>query len=382
MARGYSAWLLVATVFQAAAVADIPAETRWLTNRIFCVDSPGAFVVKDDQSQSVRLVSGPVGARIIDEQGIFVWCPCEDQVGSHAVAVEVTQDGKKSVRQYAIEVKPLERVLFVLAHSDDEFPIFSKLIDLVQSGVEVRCLWLVNSRTRQQESTEAMTSLGIPVERLFFEPERLGTVESLKAASDVIGRLLSEHRIDQVFTLGYECGHNQHDMTHFCTVDAVLRMGFKGQVYEYGLYNMFAGRPNLFSLIPAAMPSIRFTQSEANVELIESLIPIYASQKHVTSLFDLALTSEQRRNTLYRPVPRWDFTRRPYQGILWYELRANSPNDNFKKVSALVREYLETHPRTNELPGIFEQDRPKDQLGLYQQDMMADPRSAVSSEQE
>ena len=369
--------LLACAPAQAQEPQTMPAQKK-----VLCVDCPGAIVVKDNGAQAARLIDAPEGVKLIEEPGIIVWTPTAGQAGQHVIKVGINQGEGERIRQYDILVKPLERVLFVFAHSDDEFPIFSKLIHFVRTGKDVRCIWLVNKEGRHLESQEAMDKIGLPAEKLFKAGQELATVESLKLASDRILALLEEFPPDQVYMPQYECGHNQHDMAHFCALDAALRHGFEGQLYEFGLYNFHGGGPNLFSLIPAAMPSIRFTQDQQTDKLIESLIPIYKSQKAVTSYFNLALTPQQRCNTFYRPVAKWDFTRRPHTGMLWYELRANTRNDVFDKVAALTQDYLQAYPRSQDLVGMLEQDRPPNQLEICRPLVLIDPASVVQPAQE
>ncbi len=330
---------------------------------VFCVDNYGAISVDPQpRDANVQLREAPPGMELLAPGDVLLWAPKESQLGKHSVQVAVGPSAEVSFR---IEVKPLERALCVFAHEDDEFGIAAKMGRMVKRGVDVWGIWTCGGNpTRNREATRAMTHLGLKEDRLIFQTiGDFRTPSGLDAKIAQIAGLLEEHAFDQIYTLAYEGGHVQHDMAHFIAVQAAKRTAFRGQIYEFGLYNLAGGKPNLFSIVPAVMPSIEVDMSQDELDAIVELVPFYPSQKHVTQGFLVGLSAEQKKRPRHRPRPNWDYTRPPHKGLLWFEMAFHRGSAaHGEQIAGPVRAFYREF-RTP-VQGTWEQDRSPAEKGL------------------
>lgn len=337
---------------------------------VFCAGSTGCIDVTPPKNESkpggkLQMISAPEGAKLFADEGIFTWTPSEKQLGEHVVKIQ-TSAGEKTLN---IEVKPLKRAIFIFAHGDDEFCIMPRLKQLVDQGVEVWCVWTyIPGKMRMEESTAAMTKLGVPKERLLAVNFRsMDNGKDFAKLVDWLADIIKQHDFQQIYANAYEGGHMHHDLDHVAAVEAASAAGFHGQIYEFGLYNLYGGKPHVFELIPAAMPYNELVMDEAGVKYVESLVALYPSQKQVTSLFLYGMTPEQKSHTRYRTSPNWDFTRRPYKGAMKYEFGLvghENLKQKFSDYRKIVTDYYALKGQKPSKQAVYEQDKTADMKKL------------------
>ena len=145
------------------------------------------------------------------------------------------------------------RHLVILAHHDDELP-YAGLIK--RMGPQVKIIWVTNSdglahesdmspddyaKARYQESLDALAHLGIGEEQvlslwhseyalyeLFSEMVRGqhggGVPERFVSMADEVEAQVRAFAPDVVWTLAYQGGHPEHDLTHLYAARAVRRL--------------------------------------------------------------------------------------------------------------------------------------------------------------
>lgn len=354
------------------------AETQALAKEapyMFCVDNYSAIRVNPEpKDAAVKLLQAPEGVELLTPGNVLVWSPTEKQIGEHVLRVFIEpKDGEPTEKEFRVLVKPLERVLCVFAHADDEFGIMAKMKRMADRGVEVWAAWTCGGNAvRDAESVAAMTKIGLQKDHLIFQGEGdFTSPDGLQQKIAKLAELLKSKPFDQIYTDAFEGGHSQHDMSGFIAAQAARQAEFRGQVYEFPLYNMFGGKPTMFTFIPAAMPSVEMTLSQAELDFIVSLVPCYPSQKAITRAFLVGMSQEQKSHPRYRPQPNWDYTRRPHKGVLMLELRMHEKDSTFAgRISGPTTSYFQAHGGNT--GGAWEQDRTADEKALTKK-VFADP---------
>ncbi len=357
--------VLVAVVVCSAATAAEPSATK---PYVFCVDNYGAIRVDSHPADAqVKLLQAPKGVELHQPGNILFWSPTVEQIGEHVIRVFILpKDGEPTEMEFPVRVKPLQRALCVFAHSDDEFGIMAKMKRMTDRGVEVWAAWTCGGdKQREAESVVAMTRIGLKKEHLIFLAEGdFSTPDGLQTKITPLANLLKAKPFDQIYTDAYECGHSQHDMTSFMTAQAAKQADFRGQVYEFPLYNMFGGKATMFTFIPATVPTVEMTLDPSELNFLVSLVPCYPSQFIVTQAFLWGMSWEQKTHPRYRPQPHWDYTRRPYEGgKLMIEMRLHEKNATFlDRIQNPTTAYFNAHGGNK--GSIWEQDRTGEEKAL------------------
>ena len=137
----------------------------------------------------------------------------------------------------------MRRVLWIFAHQDDEVAAAARILASRRRGEEVWCAYLTGGRAahvRNAESIAALKTLGVTDAVFFAHPdgalhrhldEAIRDVESIDAEFDEVG------------TLAWEGGHQDHDAAHLVALAFARKRGL--EVYEVPLYNGF-GVPGPF----------------------------------------------------------------------------------------------------------------------------------------
>lgn len=149
-----------------------------------------------------------------------------------------------------------ERVaVFLFAHQDDEFGVFQAIANCRKQGLRVICIFFTTSvgrtqlaATRDRESRNVLTSLGVSEEDIVFAGTRLaiddGSLPShLDAAAGWLTQFLST--LDHIALLCIPCwegGHHDHDALHAMTVHLAERLGLLDVTRQYALYNALGRR--------------------------------------------------------------------------------------------------------------------------------------------
>ena len=126
------------------------------------------------------------------------------------------------------------RLLFVMAHHDDELVRLVRMRRLNEAGHEIHVAWLARDHYRASidvglaESRCAMQLVGVPAGNLHYLPDALPVgpgayLDQLPLLTDYLASLLQELRPAALFVNAYEGGHVEHDIAHVATVLAASR---------------------------------------------------------------------------------------------------------------------------------------------------------------
>lgn len=245
----------------------------------------------------------------------------------------------------------VKRALFVMAHPDDEFGIYGRMLQLRDHNTENWCVWTSAGNTKSgSEAICAMREVGIPEERLLFlNVGGLADVSSVEKTIKALGNLLATHVFDEIYVVAFEGGHRQHDLTHFATIRAVALSASGSRVYEFPLYNLCGARINPFRLIPAPGPVYGITLDAARIAFIRSLTRHYPSKRLITEGFLRFMPYSRQCQPRWRPVPAWDYTAPPHQGLLWYD--ANPRHFRERSYRKSVCDIVKAYYRENNISG-------------------------------
>ena len=244
----------------------------------------------------------------------------------------------------SMEGPPVRRALFVMAHPDDEFGIYGRMLQLCDQGTELWCVWTLGENAiRDAEATRAMAAAGVPEGHLLFlKVGGLGTAQSVGQAVRALSGFLESHPCDEIYAPAFEGGHVQHDLTQFATVQSIERVGVASRVYEYPLYNLAGARINLFRLTPGTTPVSGITLDPQRVAFIRGLAHCYPSQRHVTEGFLRIMPYSRQSQPRWRAIPARDYAGPPYRGLLWHDadLRKRFTRSYHAAVCETVTEFI------------------------------------------
>jgi LmbE family N-acetylglucosaminyl deacetylase len=171
----------------------------------------------------------------------------------------------ENLRSLSLETRKQIRVLFILAHPDDEATHLVSLKVLTELGFQVQISWLTygdastKAETKMKESTEVLSSIG-NVERKFI-PNKVHDVvnsvfrpESPEAQREAISRTVDQIRDDVrkasfVITNAFEGGHLLHDFTRIIAGEVAQAEG--KEVLEIPQYSIKTWRDMLSSAVRA-----------------------------------------------------------------------------------------------------------------------------------
>lgn len=269
----------------------------------------------------------PEGSRFYPDTAFLLWNPDTDSIGVHTLRYTVSAQDRSVTNTLSITVKKLEKALFLFAHSDDEFGIIAKIKRMKDAGCGVILVWTSSSsKRRMDESKTAMHQLGVKDEEtFFFRGKSISSSDGFGKTVDCLKELLLRQQIDQIYIPAYEGGHVQHDLTHAAAVAACRASGFNGQIYEFGLYHLEGVFPMPFSLLLAPSPTIQMSLDKNDMAFLESLSKNYRSQTFITAGFRMGMSERKKAHPAYRPLPAWDYSRPPRNGILWYTANLKHP---------------------------------------------------------
>jgi len=243
------------------------------------------------------------------------------------------------------------RAVFTFAHQDDEYGVFHVIEELVRSGGKAVCLYLTNGAfagqpmaRRNAESLRALRALGVDAADVHF----LGGEHAIPdgelhlhldtAYRSVLAVVQRYERVDDLFVLAWEGGHQDHDAAHLVGMALAVQLGLLDRTRQFPLYNG-SGLPWILFRVLAPLPE--------NGPVIASRIPwrmrlsyalgcvSYPSQlKTWIGLFpfmflDLVFAGVQR----LQPVSIERLALRPHAGRLLYERRGALSWDRFREVT-------------------------------------------------
>jgi LmbE family N-acetylglucosaminyl deacetylase len=158
------------------------------------------------------------------------------------------------------------------------------------------------ARLRRCELEAALAAGEIRPERLvaFGYPDQ----EAVFSAGEIASRLASlfaEAAVEAVLTHAYEGGHPDHDAVACCVARAAPARVIEMAGYNVAGFGVFLGAPEL---------ELRLDDAAAARK--RRMVACFASQARVLAPFPLDCER-------FRTAPRYDFSRPPHEGTLFYE---------------------------------------------------------------
>jgi len=245
-----------------------------------------------------------------------------------------------------------KRVLFVLAHQDDEVFFSARIEHEARLGHEVWCAFLtdgsgrgVDPRLRNDESRRVLTRLGVPTDRMLFAGGRGSAPDGelprhLESSLAGLCGALDGLTVHRVFTAAYEGGHQDHDAAHLVALAFARRRGILSRTWETSLYNG-CGTPWRFFRVLHPLPGAPRHRRTRRLPLVSAwrhaLLPAsYPSQwRSWAGLWPGYLIERAvlRRETLQCVDPR-RVRGRPHPGSPLYERRTGWTWAAFRAVTA------------------------------------------------
>jgi len=229
----------------------------------------------------------------------------------------------------------MPQALFVFAHQDDEIAAATRILHLLRTGWTVACVYLTNGEgrrakaaVRDEESRTVLARLGVDLNRVHFAGSREQIPDGrLFEHLDRALKLLEDAEPatpDEVWTLAYEGGHQDHDAAHLIALAYAARRG--APCFELPLYHGYKlPGPFFNTLAPLRNGGVWTSRKIALSEgfRIALLCRFYVSQRKTwlgllpEALLRLALG--RREWTRTADVKRVED--KPHEGKLFYERR-------------------------------------------------------------
>lgn len=237
------------------------------------------------------------------------------------------------------------RVLFVFAHQDDEMAAASRIRHAIARGDRITCVYLtdgasrVSAAVRDEESRQALRFMSVSDARFVGTREGIADgslVEQLDRALALLDREIEA--VDEVVTLAWEGGHQDHDAAHLIAAVFARRRGVP--CFEVPLYTGYHTRGPFFRF---GVPVGDGWESRPipRRELVSNamLCRFYKSQRSTwLALMPMMLASRPRELTRRADLTRAE--RRPHRGALLYERRFRYPYPRF---ASFAEPFLRAH---------------------------------------
>lgn len=219
-----------------------------------------------------------------------------------------------------------QRILILIPHPDDEVVACAAAIGRAKkAGAKIFAFYLTSGcpasdelwpwqrpsanrriARRRAEGERAAEKLGIMPAAWSSRPARhlwRQLSKALHEAENVIARC----RIDQIWVPAYEGGNADHDGLN--AIGAILSQGIS--VLEFAEYNWLGGTVNSQSFPYPSRDVQTIILTEEEQRLKRQCLEIYESERR--NLSYVATTQES-----FRPIARYDYSKPPHPGLLWY----------------------------------------------------------------
>jgi LmbE family N-acetylglucosaminyl deacetylase len=243
----------------------------------------------------------------------------------------------------------MARILLLIPHPDDEVVGMAATIAAARDAGDIflglyltdgipapEQLWRRAKRRRAAQVEQRRAEAQAAAEVLGIEPLAFcgWPSRSLKAhlgeATARITALLSDRAVDALWVSAWEGGHQDHDAANFLAA----RTAGGRPVTEFAEYNRGGGgvRWNRFALPNGSETELRLSQTQRAAK--RSLLALYGSER--ANLSGARLEVESRR-----PLPAYDYGRRPHDGPLlrerfhWVGRFVHHPRVDFEPSTAL-----------------------------------------------
>ena len=246
----------------------------------------------------------------------------------------------------------LGRTLVIVAHPDDEAVACAALLQRMREPHVLFCTdggpldpWFWErygsreeySQLRQREARLALNEVGVTnieflktcsgdaiIDQQLFQH----LPEAVPAVSDVVTRV----RPDALLTLAYEGGHPDHDSCNFITAQIARKQHLPA--WEMPIEPLFNKVERSWQTFRSpAQPAILLHPTSLEIARKRRALDAYASQGTFTGI--------DSGDETFRPIPEYDYSRRPHQGVLNYESWKWKMTGD--EVSTAFQTYLDTH---------------------------------------
>jgi N-acetylglucosamine malate deacetylase 1 len=223
-------------------------------------------------------------------------------------------------------------VVFVFAHQDDEIALASRIRYAISRGDRVTCLCLtdgafaVPASIRDRESHRLLAALGAG--EFIVADERIADgalVEQLDRALQFVEERAGD--ADEVVTLAWEGGHQDHDAAHLVAAVFARKRGIRCiEMPLYNGHNAFGPFFRVAHPVGEGWTSRKITWREKFANLL--LVRFYPSQRKTwLGLMPQMLWSWPRELT--REAALWRAGAPPHPRPLLYERRFHYPYERF-----------------------------------------------------
>jgi N-acetylglucosamine malate deacetylase 1 len=227
-------------------------------------------------------------------------------------------------------------LLFVFAHQDDEIAGATRMLRARRDGDHVQCAYLtdgafrVPASVRNEESRRALARLGV-TDVLFGTSPDGNLPEHVHEALAFLESQIE--RVDEVYTLAWEGGHQDHDAAHLVALAFAQRRDIP--CHEMPLYNGYRTPHSYFRVMrPLGDGWTTRRVSLADGLRVVALLPLYRSQRKTwlglwpETFFKLVIA----RREFVREADSRRVTSRPHDGLLFYERRFGYPYERFVRL--------------------------------------------------
>jgi LmbE family N-acetylglucosaminyl deacetylase len=235
------------------------------------------------------------------------------------------------------------RVIFVFAHQDDEIAAAPRIRRAVAAGDEIACAFLTDGKkpiVRDDESRRALASLGVSEIAFIGSENQIGDGSLIEHLDRALALLSARFdRADEVWTLAWEGGHQDHDAAHLVALAFARERG--ARCFEVPLYTGFRRIGPFFRVccpIGEGWTSRRLTLREVLANA--ALVRFYRSQRRTWLALLPGVLTTWREHA--REVSATRVRSRPHAGPLYYERRFRFPYSRFE---ALARPFIEARLR-------------------------------------
>lgn len=255
---------------------------------------------------------------------------------------------------------PMENVLCVLAHQDDEFAMAPRIGHEVRAGNNVRCVYLTDgaaygadSEDRNAESLRALGELGVPKESVVFLGSAHGIkdgelIHHLERGLRILEEQAGDFPIDQLYCLAWEGGHADHDASHLIALAFAKKRALLERTWEFFFYNGYRVPRKFFRVLrPLADATGRRRRRVRRLSLREGmrcalLCRFYKTQRKtwLGLLPEASLRLILLRKELMQAVSPEALRERPHAGPLLMETRFQVKYESFFQ---LAKDFYRVH---------------------------------------
>lgn len=246
--------------------------------------------------------------------------------------------------------------VFLFAHQDDESAVFQKILDELQAGSRVFCIFVTNGVTkgrdsskRNNESTLVLTKLGVAPDHIYFAGDIVGITDGdlsnqMGHAAEWLENFFLVHQpLHRLYIPSWEGGHPDHDVLHAICVSIGKKYSLLDYMRQYSLYNGYHCKGPLFRTFlplrengPTEKVKIRWSN---RVRFLINCLQYPSQTTTWIGLFPMMLIHYFFWGTQNLQSVSFDrIMMRPHQGRLYYERRKF---DNYSRVNQKICEFLD-----------------------------------------